>query len=383
MPRRLQLTPAKSRLLSRPWRVNLPPSISGSGKRERHFFQTCQDAETFCRQQRTRLQNFGRNSTSLTPVQLEDAAQAFAKLQPHGLSLNEVVASFLSQREAMEKSVTFKTLFERFVASKHGKSEAYLRGLRYTLPRFPRLHDCIVTEILPSDIDAEMNEMTAAVKNAFLRNLRAVFNFAVKRDWLATNPIEKLDFETLKKTEVVTLSPKEAATLMAAAENHFDLLPYHALGLFAGIRPMELERLDWQHIDLTERHIEITAEVSKTGRRRIIEMEPNLVKWLSRFAGAGGEMKGKLTPSTNLRSRLREVRTDAGIEKWTQDVMRHSYASYWLAEHGDINRLTLNMGHESSDMLWRHYHKASKRKDAERYWQITPSTRSGKVISFA
>ena len=51
---------------------------------------------------------------------------------------------------------------------------------------------------------------------------------------------------------------------MASAEKHFDLLPYHALGLFAGIRPMELERLDWQHIDLTECHIEITAEVSKT-----------------------------------------------------------------------------------------------------------------------
>ena len=63
--------------------------------------------------------------------------------------------------------------------------------------------------------------------------------------------------------------------------------------------------------------------------------------------------------------------------------MRHSYASFWLAQNGDINRLTLNMGHESSDMLWRHYHKASKRKDAERYWQITPSVQNGKLVAFA
>jgi hypothetical protein len=41
------------------------------------------------------------------------------------------------------------------------------------------------------------------------------------------------------------------------------------------------------------------------------------------------------------------------------------------------------MGHESSDMLWRRFHKPSKRKNAERYSQITPSARSGKVVSFA
>ena len=144
-----------------------------------------------------------------------------------------------------------------------------------------------------------------------------------------------------------------------------------------------MERLDWKHVDLVERHIEVTADVSKTGRRRIIDMEPNLVEWLSRYAASGGAMKGKVSPQTNLRSELRAIRIEAGLGDWTQDVMRHSYASYWLAQHGDINRLTLDMGHESSDMLWRHYHKASKRKDAERYWQICPSERSKKVVAFA
>ena len=111
-----------------------------------------------------------------------------------------------SQRRTEKSGASRLTRFHvRFVASKHSKSEAYLRGLHYTLPRFPRLHDRIVTEIQPSDIDTEMSDMTSAVKNAFLRNLRAVFNFAVKRNWLLVNPVEKLDFETLRKTAVVTL----------------------------------------------------------------------------------------------------------------------------------------------------------------------------------
>ena len=376
------LQPSKTQLKSTPWRVNLPASVSGSGRRERHFFRTRLDAETYCQQQRTRLQNFGRNSTGLTPAQLEDAASAFEKLGPLGVSLNEVVAQFLQRRAAVERSVTFGELFERFVAAKQDRSAAYLRALHYTLPRFPSLHGRMVAEISPEEIEAAMSGMTANVRNGFMRNLRAVFNFGIKRGWLAENPIERLDFETIRRKEVVTLSPREAAALMSAAEGKPELLPYNALGLFAGIRPLELERLEWKHIDLTERHIEVTAEVSKTGRRRIIEMEPNLVQWLARYAALGGVMSGRIVPAKFLYA-LRALRAEAGLEKWTQDVMRHSYASYWLAHHGDINRLTLHMGHESSDMLWRHYHRASKRKDAERFWQICPPERSGKVVAFA
>ena len=69
--------------------------------------------------------------------------------------------------------------------------------------------------------------------------------------------------------------------------------------------------------------------------------------------------------------------------EWTQDVMRHSYASYWLAQHGDINQLTLQMGHENPDMLWKHYHKASKRKDAQSYWKIMPCEVRQKIVPIA
>jgi integrase len=195
----------------------------------------------------------------------------------------------------------------------------------------------------------------------------------VKRGWLEANPIAKLDFETVRRGEVVTLTPDETEGLIRAAERiDSDLLPYHALALFAGIRPLELQRLEWRHIDLVEGHIEITAAVSKTGRRRIIDIEPNLVEWLNHYIASYGEAEGKVTPTSNLRSRLREIRKAAGLSDWTQDVMRHSFASYWLAQHGDINRLTLYMGHESANMLWKHYHKAAKRKDAEIYWKIAP-----------
>jgi integrase len=385
MARRVSLQPCPTRLSKWPWRVNLPATISSTGKRERRFFETKVEADTFCRQQRVRLDNFGRNSCTLSPGQQEQAAIAFDRLKPFDVDLNTVVTQFIAQHVAREKSVTFKQMFDAFTASKKTRSEAYLRGLKYTLPRFANLHDRIVADLSPQNIEAELEGMTPAVRNAFLRNLRAVFNFGVKRSWLAANPISKLDFESIKRSEVVTLTPKEATALMSAAAENRALLPYHAIALFAGVRPLELQRLNWQHVDLVECHIEITADVSKTGRRRIIDIEPNLKAWLNHYISNGGSTEGSVTPTTNLRTKLRSIRESAGLTKWTQDVMRHSYASYWLAKHGDINRLTLQMGHESADMLWKHYHKASKKKDADAYWSILPkpSHRGRKIVSIA
>jgi integrase len=384
MPRRISLLPYATGLKKWPWRVNLPAGYTNTGKRQRHFFKSKQEAETFCQAQRIRLDNWGRNCSTLTPAQAEQATAAFQKLAPYNVTLNTVVVDWIARHDFRARSVTFKALFDEFIKKKKNRSEAYLRGLKYTMPRFAGLHDRNVCDIRPADIDAEMDGMTPAVRNAFLRNLRAVFNFAVKRGWAETNPIAKLDFETVRRGEIVTLTPDETEGLMCAAEKtDIDLLPYHALALFAGIRPHELQRLEWRHIDLIEGHIEVTPVVSKTGRRRIIEIESNLAEWLNHYIANQGEAVGGVTPMSNLRSRLREIRKAAGLNHWTQDVMRHSYASYWLAQHGDINRLTLHMGHESAHMLWKHYHKAAKRKDAERYWRIIPSPPVGeKLVAF-
>jgi integrase len=384
MARRLSLEPCPTGLKKWPWRVNLPGNITGTGKRQRRFFESKQAAETFCRVERIRLDNYGRNSTTLTPGQQEEAAMVFERLSPYNVTLNTVVADFIARYEARTRSITYKALVEAFIVSKRNRSKAYLRALKYTLANFQTLHDRKVCDIEPGEIEKEMQGRTPAVRNAYLRNLRAIFNFGIKRAWLESNPIAKLDFEVVRNGEVVTLTPKQALALMfAAADLDNELLPYHALGLFAGIRPFELQRLQWDHIDLLERHIEITSAVSKTGRRRIIEMEPNLAAWLNQYIAKGGKTTGGVTPSSNLRNRLREIRNAAGLTKWEQDVMRHSYASYWLAEHSDINRLTLQMGHESADMLWKHYHKASKRKDAETYWKITPRDVGEKIVPIA
>lgn len=375
MPKRFSLEPTKTGPETSPWCVNVPARISLSGKRERKFFETRKEAETFGKDQRTRVENYGTSATMLSPGQLEEAAKAFEQLRPLGATLNEAVSEFIARRDRDSKSVTFKRLFELFEEAKAGRSKSYRRQLKYTLPRFLRLHGKLVSRISAREIDEETEGMTPLVRNAFLRVLRALFNFGIKRDYLAANPIDKLDFESVANGEVQVLSHQEAHKLVNAAAEAGDLLPYHALGLFAGIRPYELLRLQWEDVDLSEGHILIRAEVAKNRRRRIIDISPNLAAWLKPY-----KIKGAVTSQTNLRTRLRAIRTAAGISRWKQDVMRHSFASYWLAEHEDINKLTLTMGHTTTTMLWKHYHKAAKRADAEKYWKISPPARARRKI---
>jgi integrase len=162
------------------------------------------------------------------------------------------------------------------------------------------------------------------------------------------------------------------------------LLPYHVLCIFAGIRPKEVERLSWNNINMAERYVEVPEEKSKSAIRRIVEMEPLLVKWIDYYIRACGSTNGDVTPASNLRKRLRALRKTAGIDQWPQDAPRRTFASCWLAIHSDVNRLNNLMGHTSPAMLWRHYHKAVTQKQAKTFWKIEPPPKSmSKVVRLA
>jgi integrase len=385
MARRVSLKPRQIFIRGRVyWTLNLPPSKSHTGKRERRYFDDKKSAVESAKQERIRLENYGTASTSLPAGKIDEAAVAFDKLNGTGIGLLEAVEQVLHWKRTREKSITFKSMLESFIDAKKAKrSVPYLRALRYTLPRFAALHDRLACEISASEIEEQLKGASASVHNAFLRYLRAVFNFGIRRGWCAENPIKRIEMHSLKMRKEILTNAQVAALLKAVCETDFELLPYHGLCIFAGIRPKEVERLSWSNINMTERFIEVPEEKSKSAIRRIVEMEPLLVKWIDYYIRAGGSTNGDVTPASNLRKRLRAIRKTAGIERWPQDAPRRTFASCWLAIRSDVNRLNNLMGHTSPEMLWRHYHKAVTQKQAASFWKIEPPKTGGKVVRFA
>jgi hypothetical protein len=63
--------------------------------------------------------------------------------------------------------------------------------------------------------------------------------------------------------------------------------------------------------------------------------------------------------------------------------MRHSFCSYWLAVHKDVNKLVLLSGHTSPDVMWRHYHRGTTENEAKKFWAITPPKSADNIIQVA
>jgi integrase len=264
-------------------------------------------------------------------------------------------------------------VFARAFVSRKGRSKAYLSQIRQSFSRLSDHAEAKVSDIESRPLDAALKTLSPANRNLHLRVLRAAFHFALRKQWLTQNPVASLDFSSENRGEVQVLTTRQSARLLVACRRlDPELLPCNFFGLFAGIRPEELSRMRWDSVQLDEHHIVLPREVTKTSKRRVIDIEPNLAAWIEWYASKHGKQTGNVTPSRALRHRLNAVRARARIDPWVQDVMRHTDASNWLAKHGDINRLLLNLGHYSTKVLWDHYHAAVLRKDAERFWALKP-----------
>jgi len=242
--------------------------------------------------------------------------------------------------------------------------------------RFPSLHDRLVSGISHRDLEPLLNEISLGGRNLQMRHLRAFFNHGIKRGYLTDNPISRLDFVESLPKEVEVIPPEGVARMLEAAlTNDLDLLPYLVLGFFCGIRPVgELNLLQWSDVDLQGQSVTIRYAVSKTKRRRFIEISENTIAWLETYRQHGGRCEGPIvTYDENALRRQREQnRAAVGITHWPNSAMRHSYCSYWLAMHKDINKLVLQSGHTSVDTMWRHYHRGTTEAEAKKFWAIMP-----------
>jgi integrase len=206
--------------------------------------------------------------------------------------------------------------------------------------------------------------------------LIVAFNFACEHGYSAGNPALKSAEAKEIAAAVGILTVEETARLLEAAPA--ELVPYIAIGAFAGIRRAELERLDWKEVDLQCGLIEVTAKNAKSARRRFVKIQPNLAKWLQPYA----QLSGNVAPP-KYRELLDGAREAAGIEQWPHNALRHSFASYHLARFNDAAALALELGHTNSNLVFQHYRQLVKPKQAERYWKIAPAVAGKKVIQFA
>jgi integrase len=352
-----------------------------NGKWVRKYFEKKGEAQTYCDLKNTELKNQGREAVEFPSWLRVSAQKANERLVGHGKTIEDAVSFYLDHLAKLKKSVSLNQAMEELIENRRasGSTEVYCYDIGLRLGRFCReFPDRNTEEISSRELDEWLAGLNRApvTRNTFRRDLHTLFSFCVSRGYSSTNPVEKTRIAKEVAQPVGILTVDETVRLLNAAPE--SLIPYFAIGTFAGLRAAEIERLDWSSIDLESGFIEVTAKNSKTARRRLVKILPNLNAWLA----PQKRHSGFVIPA-NLRKLFDAARAAANISEWPSNALRHSYASYHLAHFNDAAALALQMGHTNTAMIFQHYREVVKPKDADRYWQIMPNTESVKLVAFS
>jgi integrase len=344
-----------------------------AGKRKRSFFETKEQAASFCAFKNAELKRNGVEHAEFPTALRVMAQSAVERLKPFGRTITDAVDHFVAHLKASEKSCSAVQLVKELVTAKEkdGASQRHVSDLRSRLNIFAGKFDARpVATITSREIDDWLRSLNVSpvTRNHYRRLIVLAFNFAVKRGYATDNPADKTDKAKEPSGDVGILSISEAAQLLECATP--EVLPYIALGLFAGLRRAEIQRLDWSEIDFGSGLIKVKAEKSKTAQKRFVTIQPNLKEWLLQVRKHRGRIAAE---NSEFRKQLDDARAAAGITKWPDNALRHSFASYHLAHFKNAAATALELGHHDSRITFAHYRELVKPKEAERFWDIRPA----------
>jgi integrase len=366
--RRTTLAITRTRIRDYPYFCVTCPKLGGG--RARRFFKEKAEAETYFGQCRVELENHGLAAFSLSASVRIEAYECSEKLAAIDSTLRQATAFFLDHVRNMRRSRNISDVILDLLAARRadGCSKRYLDDLRVRLARFERqFGDRVVAEISARDIDDWLRGLAVSgvTRNSFRRRLSTLFSYAKKRGYIEVNPIGDVERAREHAPPAGILSTDETRRLLEYAQP--DMVPFWAIAAFAGLRTAEIQRLNWEEVDLQAAFIEVKAAKSKTGSRRLVTIQSNLRKWLLPFGGS----TGPVTP-TNFQVRAKEDRYRAELTRpWPNNALRHSFASYHLAAFRDTAKLALEMGN-SPRMIFKHYRELVRPNEAEGYWKIAP-----------
>lgn len=387
------------------WYVDVPASMTATGKREQHFHPTRDAARDHAASLKTKHAAHGSNAAAVSPTLASDATKAAEiltsrditltavarlhvevtdKLAPYKVALSEVVRLYVAERvrhAASEKVTNASLAYLKTCATLRDRTYKSYEGT------MKRLTTAVGDRTLSTLTASELMEAagiggSGAGAALHWRNLKAFWYWCAKspRGWCDKKLFEEIEEPDAGGDGVISvMSPAEALALLRTAQAHYpDTLALFALSLFAGIRSAELERLS--AADVTSDGVEVSSGASKKGRRRHITLSPTLAAWLEahpfkevpknweKISAAVRRLAGWKVESELLKNPPEPTRGP-----WPQNVMRHSHASYAVASGVELQTLLFEFGHtESPAVLREHYVGRATKKAALEYFSLRP-----------
>jgi integrase len=279
-----------------------------------------------------------------------------------GMTFDELADLYLTHRTARKRSPKDDQSIIR----------AHLR------PYFgPRRVEQIRTTMI-EEFTARLEDCSEKTVLNILTTLGSMLRWAKTKNWLIDIP--KFDRPSVvydpKNYRWLKTNSEVRRFLRSAREEGTAVHAMYATALFTGMRAGELAALRWNDIDPDRRLITVARSfkkpVTKNGRSRHVPivdaLEPILSHWKGcrphdtlAFPNRAGHMHA---PSARIFEEvLHRVLNRSGLPHGyiTFHSLRHSFASHWVANGGDLYSLQLVLGHSSISMTQRYAHLSPSR----------------------
>jgi integrase len=301
----------------------------------------------------------------LGSIPLATAIEYFLKKHPKDL-----------QPRLIQDVITEMLEFKR----QDGLNAKYLLHLRYDLNKFAAAFHCNIAAVTGQEIDAWLRGLGLAARsrNNLRTAVQTLFSYAKLKKYLPKDH-DELDAVPLAKgngTEIEIFTPFDLEALLNCADVR--LVPFLALGAFAGVRHAEIQRLDWQDIKFDADLIEIKAAKAKTASRRTVPILPNLKAWLQPYAKPTGPVCVYKNVANEINKLVRDVQNLGRALKWKHNGLRHSFISYRIAQIQNVAQVALEAGN-SPQIIFRNYRELVRPADAEKWFSIVPK-QTGNIV---
>jgi integrase len=369
------------------------------GQRKRKTFGALTDAKERANEVARAILNNRLAVLELSNADRDGYVKARELLRPFGIPLHCAIEEYVAARSTLngqpllsaitEYRARYRPVIQKSVVEivnelltakqRDGLSYRYICTLRMHLNRFATAFHTSISSVTTAMIDEWLATLALGPRgrNNVRQAVVTLFHFARSRHYLPKGqPTEADDASRAKDPggKIGILTPKQLSILMKRAPAIHRL--YFALGAFTGMRSSEILRLEWSDVNFEREHITAAREKTKTATRRLIPIQPNLMQWLAPYRNRSGAL---------FRSRRDVDRAIAFAKRnkvsWPPNALRHSYATYRLADIADTARVALEMGN-SPQKLMTNYRELADERDAAGWFSIAP-TRPKNVIGIA
>jgi integrase len=347
----------------------------------RKNFNVKEDALNYAQEIENQILENGKSVSNNQIYQDKEIERLDAKLKPFDKSLSQAVDFYVQfLQEDMKKSVILpiKDLCPKWFEEKTDNNLEPIRNR--TRIEYKSYRNYIARNLgllKPGDVTKKhiqnlLKEIAGEqfTRKKYLQYLGNFFNWCVENDYIATNPTKGVKIK-IQRMDISIYSPEQIEKLLRLCEEkHPSLLGYYCLCIFAGLRPSEAERVEWKDLNFEGKEVYVTHK-SKTGFRRFVLKDTDtLWIWLNHIKTI--RPNEPLNPTICHSGLQKKVRKDLGLA-WSQDVLRHSFGTYYYNLTHDLNQVSHDMGN-SIVVCKRYYCREVKKEWTNTFWGLRPKT---------